>query len=73
MYNWSTDEKELKKNPEQHMIWQLEQMINFGLNGKKLNETLLKKYWAKLSLDPARRRLLSLLMYGQLHSDRHTD
>ncbi len=73
MYNWSTDEKELKKDPERYAVWQLEQMVNFGLHGKKLNESLLKKYWSKLSLDPARRRFLGLLIYGQLHSDRQAN
>jgi hypothetical protein len=58
MYNWNTDTTELKKNKEQYTIWKLEQLINFGLNGQKIQVKLLKKYWDKLHLDPRRRRVL---------------
>ncbi|MBI2628216.1 MAG: hypothetical protein HYW71_02160 [Candidatus Niyogibacteria bacterium] len=58
MRNWSTDAKELKKNPEQYAIWKLEQMVNFGLQGEKLNRQLLEKYWDKITIDPSRRRYL---------------
>lgn len=63
MYNWSTDENKLKKDKRAHAIWKLEQMVNFGLNGKKLNASELKKYWEELSLDPARKRFLELLLH----------
>jgi len=62
MYNWSTDEKNLKKDPEAYAIWKLEQMVNFGLGGKKLKLSELKKYWSRLSLDPARQRFLELIL-----------
>ncbi|TSD03661.1 MAG: Uncharacterized protein Greene071436_275 [Parcubacteria group bacterium Greene0714_36] len=64
MYNWSTDEKYLKGDMEQYAIWRLEQMVNFGLNGEKLSEVELRKYWPRLSLDPARRAFLDLLLHG---------
>ncbi|MBI2644254.1 MAG: hypothetical protein HYW95_01940 [Candidatus Wildermuthbacteria bacterium] len=63
MYNWSVDEEKLKNNPEKYAIWKLEQMVNFGLNGKKISEKELKKYWDKLRLDPARKRFLELLLH----------
>lgn len=62
MYNWSTDEEKLKKDPEKYAVWRLEQMVNFGLNGGKIKESDLKKYWRKLKIDPARRRFLALLI-----------
>lgn len=62
MYNWSTDTKELKKNPIKFRIWQLEQLINFGLGNKKLSELEIKKYWNKLNLDPKRKNVLSFWM-----------
>jgi len=62
MYNWSTDEKKLAKNKEQYAIWKLEQKINFGLNGKKLKEKELKKYWSKIEIDPDRKKFLALLI-----------
>lgn len=63
MYNWNTDTRELKKNKEKYAIWQLEQKINYGLNGEKLNATLLKKYWHKLRIDPLYRKYLHFLLW----------
>jgi hypothetical protein len=51
MYNWSTDTKKLSKNTEKYSIWKLEQLINFGLNGEKLNLKELRKYFNKLNID----------------------
>lgn len=63
MYNWSTDEKKLKKNKRAYALWKLEQMVNFGLNGKKLDASKLQKHWGELRLDPARKRFLELLLH----------
>ncbi len=68
MYNWSDDEKTLKKDPTRHAIWRLEQLINYGLGSEKLSEKSLRKYWHKLKIDPARKRFLSLLIYGRTDS-----
>ena len=65
MYNWSTDEKNLKKNSEKYAIWKLEQMVNFGLGKEKLNAKELKKYWNQIVIDPARRKFLELIIYGK--------
>ena len=65
MKNWSTDTKKLEKNQYKLVIWKLEQMINFGLDGQKINEKELKKYWNKLNIDPLRKRYLSFIMYGR--------
>jgi hypothetical protein len=68
MYNWSVDEAKLKKNKEKHAIWKLEQMVNFGLGGKKLKREDLQKYWDKLHIDPARKRFLRLLLNAKKHT-----
>lgn len=60
MYNWNTNTNKLKKNPEKYTIWKLEQSINFGLNGQKLNAVELKKYWTKLTIAPQRKKLLEM-------------
>ena len=55
MYNWSTDEKYLKKFPDEYEKWRLLQLINYGLDGEKLNLKSLKKCWPKIKseiLDP---------------------
>lgn len=62
MYNWSVDEEQLKKDEEQYRIWKIEQTVNFGLAGEKIDEKLLKKYWLKLNIEPARRKFIGLLI-----------
>lgn len=64
MYNWSVDEKAMKKaDPEKYEIWKLEQMINWGLGEEKLNETKVRKYWNKLFMDEPTRRYLKFLLW----------
>ncbi|MFA6552418.1 MAG: hypothetical protein WCT19_02865 [Candidatus Paceibacterota bacterium] len=63
MNNWSIDIKNLKKNKEKYAIWKLEQMVNFGLNGKKLNKKELIKNWTFLDLDDNKKKFLSLLLW----------
>jgi len=64
MKNWSTNIKKLSANPAKLAIWKLEQMVNFGLDGKKLSASDLKKYWLKLNLDPDKKKYLKRLLYG---------
>ncbi len=46
MYNWSTDEKKFKKDyPADYKVWRLLQLINYGLDGEKLNLKFLKSNW----------------------------
>ncbi|MCL5666169.1 MAG: hypothetical protein M1383_00105 [Patescibacteria group bacterium] len=65
MKNWSTDINRLKTDPEKLAIWELEQMVNFGLDGEKLEEKKLKKYWDRLNIDPDKKKYLGRLIYGQ--------
>lgn len=60
MYNWNINTSKLKKNSDKYTIWKLEQSINFGLNGKKLQTKQLKKYWTKLNIDPQRKKLFEM-------------
>ena len=64
MKNWSTDIDELKKDPIKYIIWKLEQMVNFGLDGDKLSEAELIQYWDQLDIDPDKKQYLSRLLYG---------
>lgn len=66
MYNWSVDEEKFKKaDPEGYKIWRLEQMINYGQPGEKLDGNLVKKYWptVKNRLDPSYRKFLEFLLW----------
>lgn len=62
MYNWSVDEKNLKKYPEKYTIWRLEQLINFGLGKEKLKKDELKKYINKLHIDKDKKKYLNFLL-----------
>lgn len=66
MYNWSVNEQKLKQDPEAYAIWRLEQLINYGLNGEKINKGLLEKYWSRLYIaDPYRKKFLELLLWDK--------
>ena len=65
MYTWNIHLTDPQKNKEKYTIWKLEQMVNFGLGGKKIKRSQLKKYWDRLDLDPGKKKFLSLLLWGQ--------
>ena len=71
MYNWSVDEKAFKKrNPEGYRLWRLVQLINYGLDGEKLDEDEVKKAWPKIKddLDPYSRRAIEYLLRQKAYS-----
>lgn len=61
MYNWSTDEKSFE-NKGKKEIWELEQLINFGLNKQKISAEKLRLYWNRFAIDPHRRKFLRMLL-----------
>ncbi len=65
MHNWSTDTTRLQQHPDAYDIFFLEQMINFGLNGKKISEENLRKNWSSLDIDPQKRAFLQTLLWPQ--------
>ena len=72
MYNWShIDEEEMKRNnPENYRRWRLIQMINFDLQGEKLDKKEVKKLWPEIKdeIDPYRRRVIEFLLWGKIYS-----
>jgi len=65
MYNWSVNTRRLRKDKKAWQKWRLEQMINFGLRGKKLSKKLLLNYWPNLNIDPAKKKYLEFLLWGK--------
>jgi len=65
VYNWSIDTKRLRTNKKDWEKWQLEQMINFGLGGRKISRNLLLKYWRRLKIDPPKKKFLEFLLWGR--------
>jgi len=71
MINWSTDEVKFKKeNPKEYHLWRLVQLINYGLDGEKLNKKEVKAAWPKIKdrLDPYAARAIEYLLWGNLYS-----
>ncbi len=71
MINWSTNEKEFKrKNPREYKLWRLSQLINYGLDGEKLNRQEVKDAWPRIKdkLDPYKARLIEFLLWEKQYS-----
>ncbi len=67
MYNWSTDEEYLKQFPDEYERWRLLQLINYGLDGEKLELKKLKKNWRKIKkeiLDDNIKKYLQNIVLG---------
>jgi hypothetical protein len=71
MYNWSVNEEKFKKEaPKKYRLWRLVQLINYGLDGEKLNRKEVKAAWPKIKdkLDPYNARFIEFLLWGKLYS-----
>jgi len=67
VFIWDYDRKELEKS-ERGRILILERQINYGFylsDKEKIKLADVKKYWDKLNLEPRRRRLFELLIWGK--------
>lgn len=45
------------------VLWKLERLINYGVDGEKINAKDLKDNWDKLKIDPNKRDFLKLLLW----------
>lgn len=63
MYNWNTDTSKWDKRSRSYKVWSLNQLINFGLNGQKLDLKLVKKFWRQISTDPSTKKFLKLITW----------
>lgn len=65
MYNWSVDEKYIKKYPKEYKLWKLEQLLSYGLDGEKIDKKDVLKNWEylKTRLDNDKRNLLEFLLW----------
>ena len=68
MFNWSTDEKTFKKkHPKEYRLWRLTQLINYGLDGEKLDKKEIKRAWPEIKdqLDPNTAVYFNYLLWGK--------
>ena len=72
MYNWShIDEEAMKReDPEKYRLWRLTQMINYDLQGEKLDRKEVMDLWSEIKgeIDPYRRRSMEFLLWGKRYS-----
>lgn len=71
MINWNTDEEKFKiKHPKEYKLWRLTQLINYGLDGEKLDKKEVIVAWPKIKnrLDPYKKRAMEYLIWGKLYS-----
>ena len=71
VWHWSVNVKKFKKeNPEGYRLWRLTQLINYGLDGEKLDREEVKKAWPKIKehLDPYKARLMEFLLWEKQYS-----
>ena len=66
MKNWSTDTNRFEKTSDEYEIWQLEQLLNFGLDrGEILERAKLEKYLPFLDIDTDTRNYLEFILYDK--------
>ena len=71
MINWSIDEQKFKKNnPHEYRLWRLTQLINYGLDGEKLDKKEIMSAWPSIKdrLDPYKARLIEYLLWDKQYS-----
>ncbi len=69
MINWSVDEKTFKKKyPRKYRLWRLTQLINYGLDGEKLDREEVKAAWMEIKdrLDPNNKVFIEYLLWNKI-------
>jgi hypothetical protein len=61
------EEKFKKRYPRKYKIWRIAQLINYGLDGEKLDKKEVKKYWKEIEswLDPNKALYIKYLLWGK--------
>jgi len=59
---WDYTKEEYKKQAQADPLWHLERLVNYGLNGERIDKELLKKYLPVMKISPDRRAFLELFL-----------
>lgn len=62
MKNWSTSLEKFDKKSQEYQVWQLEQLINFGIGNTKISRSFLTKQLPDLDIDLDKKRYLQFLL-----------
>ena len=66
MINWNTDEKTFKKlHPKEYLLWRLTQLINYGLDGERLDEEEIRNAWPHIKdrIDPDKQKVIEFFLW----------
>lgn len=63
--SWDYQQTEYDKQAEADPVWHLERMVNYGLDGRKINRSLLEKHFAQIRIPEDRRAFLELLLWNK--------
>ena len=66
MINWNTDEKKFKKlHPKEYLLWRLTQLINYGLDGERLDEEEIRNAWPHIKdrIDPDKQKVIEFFLW----------
>lgn len=71
-YNWShIDEEAMKReDPEKYRRWRIVQLLNYGLEGEKLDKKEVIELWPEIKdeVEPYTRRAIEFLIWGKRYS-----
>ena len=74
MRNWSIDTNRFDKTSDEYEIWQLEQLLNLGLEqGEVLDRAKLEKYLPFLDIDTDTRKYLEFILYDKKPTYQRSD
>ena len=62
------DEKQFKKlYPKKYKVWRLTQLINYGLDGEKLNVNEIKLFWNEIKdqISPDKQKVIEFLVWNK--------
>jgi hypothetical protein len=62
---WDYTQAAYEKQAKQDPVWHLERLINYGLNGEKLDRSLLEKHFDELKIPEQRKDFLALLLWNK--------
>jgi hypothetical protein len=65
MKTWDYHPKEAEIQTQKDPVWYLERLINYGLNGEKINRKLIEKHFYQLKIPDNRRAFLELLLWNK--------
>ena len=62
---WDYTKEEYQKQAKADPVWHLERLINYGLNGQKINRQTLEKHISQLRIPEERKAFLELLLWNK--------